>query len=381
MYYEISDEAKAMVEVARKFALNRLKPVEEEDYEKGITRREVIEEMGEIGFFGLLIPERYGGTETGFLCAIAVAEEMAKVSASYAGALMSQMAGPPLTILKYGREEQRQKYIPDIISGKFIALFGSTEPDAGSDVAAMRCSALDKGSHFLVNGEKTWITGAPIADIGLIWAYTDKEKKHRGISCFIVDMKSKGITTRKTEKLGLRCSTVGEIVFEDVEVPKENLLGELGQGYEILMYTLSNTRLFAAARALGVMGAVLTESLKYAKERVQFGKPISEFQMIQSQLAEMYIDYEAAKALVYQVARNKDRGINDMTELAAAKYFACEAGVKAVLNTMKIHSSYGFSLEYHIHRYVRDAMAFPITEGTSNIQKLIIARSILKEGW
>jgi glutaryl-CoA dehydrogenase (non-decarboxylating) len=379
VYYELPEEVIAMKEMAKKFSERRLIPITEGDYEKGITRREIIEEMGKLGFFGCLIPEEYGGTNTGYLSAVVIAEEIAKVNASYAGYFMCQLAGPPLTILKYGTEEQKRRYIPGIISGKLIALFAATEPDAGSDITAMRGFAIKDGDHYILNGVKTWITNATTADVGLIWVYTDKEKKREGISCFIVDMRdSKGITTRKIDKIGLRCSEAGEVILEDVKVPKENLLGGLGDGYAILMYTLSNTRLFAAARALGVSGACLEKSLEYARERVQFGQPIGEFQMIQNQLAELYVKHEAAKLLVYQAAANKDRGINDIVEVAIAKYFACEVGVEAAITAMKIFSSYGFSLEYPIHRYVRDAMAFPITEGTSNIQKLIIARSILK---
>jgi glutaryl-CoA dehydrogenase (non-decarboxylating) len=380
MIFEISEEQRVIKASVKKFAEGRIVPSQEEDEKNGIFRREIVSEMGKLGFFGCLIPERYGGTENGYLSAVIIAEEIARVSASYAGCFISQLAGPPVTILKYGTETQKERYIPGIISGKLIALFASTEPDAGSDVVAIRSVAIDKGDHYLINGIKTWITSATTADVGLIWVYTDKGKKHRGLSCFIVDMKNtSGISTKKIEKLGLRCSEVGEVVLEDVKVPRENLLGNLGDGYKILMDTLGSTRLFAAARALGVGGACLNESLKYAKERVQFDKPIAEFQMIQSQLVEMFVDHEAAKLLVYQAAVNKDKGIDDITEVATAKYFACEAGVKAALLAMKIFSSYGFSLEYPVQRYVRDAMAFPITEGTSNIQKVIIARSLLKE--
>ena len=379
MSFGLSDETIAVREVAKRFAERRLFPITEKDYEEGIARREIIEEMGKLGFFGCLIPEEYGGTNTGYLAGAIITEELAKVNASYAGCTMSQLAGPPVTILKYGTEEQKKKYIPQIISGRLLALFGATEPDAGSDISAMNSHAVEKGDYYLINGVKNWITNATNGDIGLIWVYTDKEKKHHGISCFIVDMKNtRGIKTKKTEKLGLRCSEVGEIIFEDVEIPKENLLGELGKGFEVLMFTLSNTRLFAAARALGVGAICLEESLKYSKERVQFGQPICEFQLIQNQLAEMYVEHEAAKLLVYHVAMNKDKGIHDMTELATAKLFACEAGTKAALTAMRIFSSYGFSLEYPINRYVRDALVFPITEGTSNIQKVIIARNILK---
>lgn len=378
MHIEIPSEVGSIKQLAKKFAEKRLIPIIDEDYEKGVTRREIVEEMGELGFFGCLIPEKYGGTESGYVTGIAIAEEIAKVSASYASYLMCQLAGPPATILRYGTERQKENYIPKIISGKALALFAASEPDAGSDIAAMRSVAIDRGDCYLITGTKTWITSATVADIGLVWAYTEKEKKHHGISCFIVDMRhTQGIVTKKIDKLGLRCSEVGEVTFEDVEVPKENLLGGLGDGYGILMFTLGNTRLFAAARALGVAETCFEASLRYAKERVQFGKPIVEFQMIQSQLAEMFVDHEAAKLLVYQSAANKDRGIEDITEVATAKYFACEAGMRAAITALRIYSSYGYSLEYPIHRYLRDAMAFPVTEGTSNIQKMIIARSFL----
>jgi glutaryl-CoA dehydrogenase (non-decarboxylating) len=380
MHVELPEETKLMRELGRKFANHRLSTLPKEDYERGVTRRDVVEEMGELGFFGCLIPEEYGGTNSGFLSAVVIAEEVARASGSYGGCFMCQLAGPPLTILKYGTKEQKEKYIPGIISGKLITLFAATEPDAGSDVAAMKSAAVKKKDRYVINGVKTWISNATIADMGLFWVYTDREKRHRGISCFIVDMKNtSGISTNKIEKLGLRCLEVGEVALEDVEVPDENLLGKEGEGYGILMSTLSNTRLFAAARALGVGRACLEESLRYAKERVQFGKPIAEFQMIQSQLGDMFVEHEAAKLLVYQTASNKDRGIEDIAEVATAKYFACEAGVRAALTAMKIFSSYGFSLDYPVQRYVRDAMAFPITEGTSNIQKVIIARNLLKD--
>jgi glutaryl-CoA dehydrogenase (non-decarboxylating) len=380
MHFEFSKEITAIREVAKRFGEKRLLPITEKDYEEGVTRREIVEEMGELGFFGCLIPEEYSGTNAGYLAGVVITETLAKVNASYAGCAMAQLAGPPLTLLKYGTDEQKKKYIPGIITGKLIVLFGATEPDAGSDISAMKSHATDMGDYYLVNGVKNWITNATNADIGLIWVYTDKDKKHHGISCFIIDMKNtKGIKTKKTEKLGLRCSQVGEVILEDVEIPKENLLGQVGKGFEILMFTLSNTRLFAAARALGVGEVCLEESLRYANERVQFGQPIGELQSIQNQLVEMHTEHEAAALLVHQVAINKDRGIHDITELATAKLFACEAGTKAALTAMRIFSSYGYSLEYPIHRYVRDALAFPMTEGTSNVQKVIIARNILKK--
>jgi len=379
MNFKLPDDIRSAKEIARKFAREKLLPITEEDYEKGQTRRELVQKMGELGFFGCLTPEEYGGTQMGYLAAIVIAEEIAKTNASYCGYFICQLAGPPLTILNHGTREQKMHYIPDIISGKHIALFAATEPDAGSDVSAMRASAIKRGNKYVLSGVKTWITNATTADVGIFWVYTDKDKRHKGMACFIVDMKTEGISTKKIDKMGLRCQDTGEVVLNEVEVPEDNILGKPGEGYGILMSTLSNTRLFAAARAIGVADACIEQGLKYAQERNQFGKPIADFQMIQNQLVDMYVEHEAAKALVYNAALNKDRGVNDINEVAIAKYFACEAGVKAAITTMRIFSSYGFSLEYPIHRYVRDAMAFPITEGTSNIQKVIIARNILKD--
>jgi len=378
MNINLPEEIISAKEVARKFAQEKLLTITEEDYEKGETRRELVEQMGGLGFFGCLAPEKYGGTGMGYLAAVVIAEEIAKINASYCGYFICQQAGPPLTILNHGTDEQRMQFVPDMISGKHLALFAATEPDAGSDVAAMRALAIKKGNKYVLNGVKTWITNATTADIGIFWVYTNKDKQHKGMSCFIVDMKTEGISTKKINKMGLRCQDAGEVVLNEVVVPEENILGKPGEGYSILMSTLGNTRLFAAARAIGVAEACIEHSIRYAKERIQFGKPISDFQMIQNQLVDMYVEHEAAKALVYNAALNKDKGINDINEVAVAKYFACEAGVKAATTTMKIFSSYGFSLEYPIHRFVRDAMAFPITEGTSNIQKVIIARNILK---
>jgi len=379
MNFDLPDDIQAAREIARKFAQEKLLPITEEDYEKGQTKRELVEEMGTLGFFGCLMPEEYGGTRMGYLAAVVIAEEIAKINASYCGYFICQLAGPPLTIFNHATDQQKMRYIPDIISGKHIALFAATEPDAGSDVSMMRASAAKRGSKYVLNGVKTWITNATTADVGIFWVYTDKEKRHKGMSCFIIDMKTKGISTKKIDKMGLRCQDTGEVVLDDVEVPEENLLGNAGEGFNILMSTLGNTRLFAAARAIGVAEACIEQSLRYAKERIQFGKPIADLQMIQNQLVDMYVEHEAAKALVYTCAFNKDRGINDINEVATAKYFACEAGLKAATTTMKIFSSYGFSLEYPVHRYVRDAMAFPVTEGTSNIQKVIIARNILNQ--
>jgi glutaryl-CoA dehydrogenase (non-decarboxylating) len=380
MFFELTEEQKAIKRLAQDFAEKRLSKVQEEDEPNHLFRREVIAEMGQLGLLGTVIPEEYGGSNIGFLSTVLITEELARVSASYSTYSMSQAVGPGLVILKYGTKEQKEKYLSRMCSGEILVCFGSTEPDVGSDVSGMKTTAVKKDDHFILNGTKAWITNGPVADMGLFWAYTDRELKHKGMSCFIIEdmKKTPGVATSPYEKLGLWCTVTGEVAFDDVKIPKDCLLGPKGDGYKILMGMLANTRLCAAARAVGVGQACLEDTIKYAKERQAFGQPLANFQMIQAQIAEMHIEHEAARMLVYQAAVNKDRGIQDVSEVAVAKYFACEAGMKAADTALKIYGSYGFSMDFPIQRYIRDSRAFPITEGTSNIQKIIIARSLLK---
>ncbi len=378
MYYELTEEQKAVKDLAEKYAAKTIAPVHEEDELEGRFRPEIVKEMGELGFWGAIIPEKYGGTDSGYLSSVLITEEISKVSPAYAGHLLTQTVGPGLAILNNGTEEQKQKFLPQLVSAGLLGCFAATEPDTGSDLASMKMTATENEDGFLLNGTKNWITNAPVADIGLVFAYTDKEKRHRGISCFIIDLKNNpNIETRTTEKLGQRCSKVGEIIFTEAQVPKDCLIGERGNGFKILMGLLGNTRLFAAARALGLEAICLEKSIEYATARIQFGKPIGDFQMIQEQIAEMHINHDAARMLVYQAAANKDRGINNIVEVATAKYFACDSAVKAADAAMKIYGAYGYSMEYPIQRYMRDSRALVMTEGSSNIQKLIIAKSLL----
>lgn len=378
MYFELSEEQKAIKELAMKYATNTIAPIHEEDERVMRFRPEIVKEMGALGFWGAIIPEEYGGTESGFLSSVLITEEISKVSPAYAGFFLLQTVGPGLAILKHGTNAQKQKYVPPLVSADLLGCFAATEPDAGSDVASMKMTASKKEDGFLLNGNKNWVTNAPEADIAIIFAYTDKEKRHHGISSFIVELKNKpGIEMRPTEKLGQRCSKIGEIYFIDAHVPEDSLLGNKGEGFKILMELLGNTRLFAASRALGVEDACIEKCIEYAKTRIQFGKPIAEFQMIQEQIAEMYINHEVARMTVYQAAKNKDRGINDIVEVSTAKYFACESSVATIYTAMKIFGAYGYSMEYPIQRYLRDSLGFVITEGSSNIQKIIIAQKLL----
>jgi len=379
MDFELTEEQKEMKNLARQFAEKEIAPIIEKDEAEHKFRPEIVKKMGDLGFFGGVIPEKYGGTETGFFSTLLMNEEIARVSASYGLPFNMQTIGPGTTILKWGTEEQKKESLPKLVSAEAMGCFAITEPNSGSDVASMKSQAEDKGDHYLLNGTKTWISNAQVADIGIVFAYTDRTKKHKGISAFLVDIKNtKGITTRPIEtKLGLHCTPTGEIIFEDAKIPKSALLGKLGEGFKICMSMLDNTRLSCACRAVGVAQAALDASIKYSSEREQFGKKLNEFQMIEEQIAEMYIDIQAARHLVYYAAYTKDKGQRNTLQVSTAKYFAAEVAVKATNNAVKIFGSYGFSSEYPVERFMRDAKSFQIVEGTSNIQKMIIASYVL----
>ncbi len=375
MNFEFTEEQRMVQEQARRFAEQEILPnleKEEENHEFVIER---VRKMGELGFFGCCIPEEYGGNGMGFVESVIMTEQIAKISPSWRLPFNMQNIGPALTVNKFGTEEQKKKYIPKWVSGEAMGFFAITEPNAGSDVAGMRTFAKDGGDCWILNGQKMWITNASVGDVGLVYAYTDKEKKYKGMSCFIVDVKNTpGIETRAIEtKFGLPCSPTGEIVFDDAKIPKDSILGQVGDGFKICMWMLGNTRLSCAAGALGVAGGCLDHAIKYSNERTQFGQPISKFQMIQAQIAEMVAEHEAAKLLVYQAAFLKDRGKPNQMQTSIAKYFASEVAVKAANEAMKIFGSYGFSTEYPITRFFRDVKSYQIVEGTTNIQKIIIA--------
>ncbi len=333
--------------------------------------------MGALGFWGALVSETYGGTEAGFLSAILITEEIAKVSPAYAGQMITQGVAVAGTLLRHGSEQQKRQYIPALITGLTIGCFAATEPNVGSDVASMEAIALENHDNFVLRGTKSWITNGPVADLALVFARTAPQRS--GISCFLVDLhQTQGVTVRETEKLGQKCAKVGEITFEDTRLPKNALIGKKGKGFSILMDLLTNTRLFAGARALGLASTCLKASLEYAKMRRQFGVPIANHQMIQAQIAEMYVTEQAARAFIYKVARDKDLGKASPMDVAGAKHFACEAAVRAAGETMRIYGAYSYAMEYPIQRYLRDAQAMVITEGSSNIQRLIIARQLLQ---
>lgn len=381
MHFGLTEEQQMLQDMARKFAENEIAPTLEEDEAAHRFRPEIVKKMGELGFFGCAIPEEYGGNGMGFLESVLIAEQIAKVSASWRLPFNMQNLGPAVTVNKFGTEEQKKKYIPGWVSGEKLGFFAITEPNTGSDVASMKTTAIDRGDYWELNGQKMWISNAHVGDYGLVYAYTNREAKYKGMTCFIVDLKNtEGIETNPIEtKMGLHCAPTGEIIFDGAKIPKENVLGKEGDGFKICMWQLNNTRLGCAAGGLGISGACVEASIQYANERQQFGKKISSFQMIKAQIAEMVAEHHAAQMLVYRAAWLKDQGLPNQYETSIAKYYASEAAVHAANECMKIFGSYGYSTEYPAERFLRDAKSLQTVEGTSNIQKLIISGIALGE--
>ena len=375
MDFSLTEEQKMLQETARKFAEKEIKPTLEEDLKNHTFRPEIVKKMGEAGFLGCAIPEEYGGNGLGFLESVLIGEQLAKLNASWRLPLNMQNVGPAITVNEFGTPEQKAKYIPGWASGEKLGFFAITEPNTGSDVAGMSTTATDKGDHWEINGSKMWISQAAYGDYGLLYAATDKSKKYKGITCFMINLKdTEGITTRDiTTKMGLANAPTGEINFDQVRLPKDSVLGQVGDGFKICMWQLNNTRISCASGAIGVAGAALEAAISYANERTQFGEKISSFQMIKSSIAEMTAEHQAAQLLVYRAAWLKDQGLPNQLETSIAKYYSAESAVHIANEAMKILGSYGYSSEYPAERYLRDAKSFQVVEGTSNIQKLIIS--------
>lgn len=375
MHFDLNDEQRMVQETARRFALEDIAPTLVEEEKAHAFKPERVARMGELGFFGCALPEELGGTGLGFLESVLMAEQIAKISASWRLPFNMQNLGPALTVTKFGTPEQKQRYVPGWVAGTQLGFFAMTEPNTGSDVASMKTHAIDRGDHWEVHGNKMWISQAHVGDAGLLYAYTDRSAGNRGMTAFIIEPKAwAGVSARPIEtKLGLHCAPTGEFVFDGMKVPKENVLGRPGDGFRICMWQLNQTRLGCAAGALGVAGGCLDLAVDYANGRTQFGKPISQHQMVQAQIADMVAEHQAAQMLVYRAAWLKDQGKPSQYETSVAKLFASEAAVHAANECMKIFGSYGFSTEYPAERFYRDAKSLQIVEGTSNIQRMIIA--------
>jgi glutaryl-CoA dehydrogenase (non-decarboxylating) len=376
MDFSLSEELEMLRDMVRDFATEKIVPFADEWDEKHyFPYEEAVKPMGELGLFGTVIPEQYGGSEMGWLAAMIVSEEIARASSSLRVQINMQTLGCAYTILTYGSEGLKKKYIPKLVSAETMGGFAMTEPDAGSDVMAMKSKAEDKGDHWLLNGSKTWISNAGVADVVVYYAYTDRSQAAKGLSAFVVELKNfNNIRTTDLDKLGSRSSPTGEIYLTDTQVPKENILGNPGDGAKILFGSLNQTRLSAAAGAVGLAQACLDETIKYSNERKQFGKPIGEFQMNQDMIAQMSAEIEAARLLVYKAAWAKDQGrLNNGLDVAQAKYLAGEVVTKCANFAMRILGAYGYSTEYPVARFFRDAPTYTMVEGSANICKWIIA--------
>lgn len=379
MDFNLSEEHKAVQDAARDFAENDLLPgVIERDNEQKFDPL-LLKKMGELGFMGMMVLPEYGGGGMDTLAYAIAIEEISKIDAS-AGVIMSvNNSLVCYGLQKYGTEEQKQKYLTPLALGKSLGAFCLSEPEAGSDATSQHTTAIEMDDHYLLNGTKNWITNGNTSSICLVIAQTHPEKKHKGINAFIVEKGMEGFTVgKKEDKMGIRASDTHTLMFSDVKVSKANRIGEDGFGFKFAMSTLNGGRIGIAAQALGIAAGAFELSLKYAQERKTFGKPISEHQAIQFKLSEMATRIEAARMLVYKAARTKDEGKDYIQAAAMAKLYASDVAMWVTTEAVQIHGGYGYVKEYHVERHMRDAKITQIYEGTSEIQKLVIARELLK---
>ncbi len=375
---QLNEEHLMIQDTARKFAEAELKPIAEEIDRTMEYPVEMFKKMGEIGFMGLTVPAEYGGTGTDTISYSITIEELSRACAStgLGVAAHNSLACGPIIIL--GSEEQKQKYLPELASGEAIGAFGLTEPGCGSDASAITTTATLKGDKYVLNGTKTFVTNGGWARYVVATAVTDPDQGPNGISAFIVENDFPGfVVGTKETKLGVRASGTYEIVFEECEVPKENLLGPEGGGFKAFMKTLEGGRISIGAMALGIAQASLDASLEFSQDRKQFGRAISEFQATQMKLADMSTGIHAARLMVYDAARRKDEGEDFGPYASMCKLFASELAVRAADQAVQIHGGFGYCREYHVERYYRDAKLTEIGEGTSEIQRIIIARNLL----
>ncbi len=378
MDFELSDEQRLLQDTVRRFVDERILPTAVENDIAHRLDLETIEGMAELAMLGIVIPEEYGGAGLDFVSEALACEEIERGEAAFRTLISVHVGLNSLALLKYASEEQRQRWLVPQARGEKIACFGLTEPAAGSDVAAMRSTARREGDVYVLNGSKNWISYATVADHALVFAKTDPAAKHKGISAFVVERGMPGFTTAETEnKLGIWAGSTGELFFQNVEVPVENLVGEEGQGFEIAMYGLDQGRFTVAAGACGVIRACLERSVEYARERETFGQAIGRYQFVQDMIAEMVLGYETSKLLVMQAAWMKDQGLRNTRETSLAKWHATESAFRAAHLAIQVHGAYGYSGEYGIERYFRNARAPIIYEGTTQIHKMMQAEHAL----
>lgn len=377
MDFTLSNEQKMLREMFRKFAENEVRPLAEEIDETERFPEETVKKMAKLGMMGIYFPKEYGGAGGDVLTYAMCVEELSKACGT-TGVIVSahtSLCGAP--IYENGTEEQKRKYLPKLCSGEWIGAFGLTEPNAGTDASGQQTTAVLEGDHYVLNGSKIFITNAAAADVFIIFAMTDKKAGNHGISAFIVERSFPGFSIGKHEKkMGIRGSSTCELVMEDCIVPKENLLGKLGKGFKIAMQTLDGGRIGIAAQALGIGEGAVEATVQYTRERMQFGRRISQFQNTQFQLADMHTRMQAAQFLVYSAAMKKQKGEPYSMDAAMAKLYASEAAGDVTRRAVQLFGGYGYTREYPVERMMRDAKITEIYEGTSEVQKMVIASSL-----
>jgi glutaryl-CoA dehydrogenase (non-decarboxylating) len=376
--FELSDEQRLIQETVRAFVDERVLPVAVQNDIDHHLDLELIEGMAELGILGLVVPEEYGGAGLDFVAEALACEEVERGEAAFRTLISVHVGLNSLALLRYGSEEQKLRWLVPQAKGEKLACFGLTEPGAGSDVASMRSTARREGDVYVLNGQKNWISYASVADHALVFAKTDPTGSHKGISAFVLEKGMRGFTARDQEhKLGVWAGSTGELFFENVEVPAENLIGEEGQGFEIAMYGLDQGRFTVAAGACGVIRACLERSVEYARERKTFGEAIGRYQFVQDMIATMVLGYETSKLLVMQAAWMKNEGRRSTRETSLAKWHATESAFEAAHLAVQVFGSYGYAAETGIERYFRNARAPIIYEGTTQIHKLLQAEHAL----
>jgi butyryl-CoA dehydrogenase len=380
MNFDLTPEQKMLQDQVRKFAEAELASLAPEIDKTGQFPWNNIKKCAKQGLLGIVVPEKYGGSGLDFVSLAIAIEELSRVCATTGVVVAVNNSLATYPILTFGTEEQKQKYLPLLCGGEKIGAIGITEPNAGSDVAGMETTAKLDGNYYILNGTKRFITNGTEAGIYVVFAYINKELKHKGMSAFIVERDTPGFSLGKHEDLmGIRASGNCELIFEDCKVPKENLLGKEGDGFKICMNTLDVSRVDIGAQAVGVSQAALEAAIKYSKERKAFGQPICEFEMIQSMLAEMATQIHAARLLVYYAGYCKDKGMPRFSkESAMCKYYAATIAVDVTRKAVQIHGGYGYTKDYPVERFYRDAKILELYEGTSEIQKIVIARELIK---
>lgn len=379
MNFQLTDEQLAVRQAARDFAQKDLLPGVIERDRDMIYPTDQVRQAGEMGFLGMMVSPEYGGGGMDTLSYVLALEEISKVDASLAVIMSVNNSLVCWGLEKYGNEDQKQRYLPKLATGEWLGAFCLSEPEAGSDATSQRTIAEDKGDHYLVNGTKNWITNGGKSSVHLVMAQSHPELKHKGINTLIIERSYSGVSIgAKEDKLGIRASDTHSIMYSDVKVGKENRIGPDGNGFRFAMTTLDGGRIGIAAQALGIAAGAYELALKYAQERQAFGKPIFQHQAIAFKLADMATEIEAARLLVYRAAYLKDKGLDYSTASAMAKLYASEIAMKHTVEAVQIHGGYGYVKEYHVERLMRDAKITQIYEGTSEIQRVVISRAVLK---